>query len=189
MGLYRLSPSMTGEYGMAYPADASQWIAGKPELQAYSALRRPRRVEAWPIVAFEVRGRLSDCIPTLGTSVALYSSRLREAIEGALSAEDDVQWLEARVIDVDAPWWVFNPLWGLDGLDARSTVYRPYTGPETGVVLGDVPVKAVFDAGRIQGRSVLKYPYGHEPVVTDGVRDAVVAAGCLGVEFSPVPLA
>lgn len=187
--LYRIFGTRGGGLGMAHPAVDEPWLRGHPYRLAYDQLRRPGRVTGWREVEFVLHeGRAADCMITV-EGVDLYSQRLRQAIEDALSPVDDVQWLPALVRETPdaAPVrrWLVQPLTGDELLDTGATRHAPAEMAQAGLT---PVIKGVYSAQAVGDRQILKYPYGYPPVVTARVRDAIEAAGCTGISFSRVPL-
>ena len=113
------------------------WLPGHPFRLAYDQLRRPGTVTGWREVEFVLRdGRGADCMITV-EGVDLYSQKLRDAIEGALSPVDEVQWLAALVWEApDAPpvrRWLVQPLTGDELLDTDATRYAPAEMAQAGL--------------------------------------------------------
>lgn len=181
--LWRMFPPLE-DGGVEQARTTRKWSIPLP----WRPLDDPGRVEEWPeLDLFVPTGTgLLDSHPCI-KGFEVYSQRLRDAIESALSPVDEVQWLPvtlARGEEVQRR-WVCNPLFGPEALDQQRTKR---------IDVSDAPfpaepiTAAVFDLAKVGDHQVLKYPYGSIPVVTDRVREAVEQAGCTGIRWVKTPV-
>ena len=151
-----------------------------PELDMI--LDEPATVDEWS--GLELRlpsGGLTDYLAN-DVGVRLCSLRLRDLIESHRSATDEVQWLQAQVLDSSGqghPYFVLHFVSHPDVLDRERTI----------TARDDFVVKAVLDRNRVAGHNVFAFPGAEIRVIVSGVlRHAILAAGCTGVDFSELPI-
>jgi hypothetical protein len=116
-----------------------------------------------------------DYLPN-NIGVRLCSPHMRGVIDGAISDEDEIQWLPA-VVNVPSgprqPYFVLHLPGELDILDNEKSIW----------VDGFV-VKPVFDLGKVRERSLIRPPAAELTlIVSDRMRIALLAAACSGLAF------
>ncbi|CAN5855476.1 hypothetical protein BH23ACT12_BH23ACT12_04650 [soil metagenome] len=126
-------------------------------------------------------GKLTDYLPS-NVGMRLVSAKLKDVIDGAASGVR-IQWLAASVTDKDShatcEYYVLHPVEVADVLDTtRSEMARM-----------DFVIKPVLDSGKLNAAPVFIFSEGDQRVVVnDRVRQAIEAAGCTGVGFTPLPV-
>lgn len=143
-------------------------------------LVEPGRVEGWVPLELEVRSGVPTDYLANNVGVRLCSERLKDALEQANSGADELQWLDATVLDaagIGHRYYVLHFPTLPDVLDPERTITSR----------GWFVVKPVIAESRVGQHRVFSFPGGtSRTVVTDQVREAVVRAGCTGVDFASV---
>jgi len=146
-------------------------------------LVEPGRVDDWEDLKLVVQGGAPRDFLANNVGVRLCSDRLRTAIEGAKSGSDELQWLQAEVLDELGNTHTFHVLHFPrlpDVLDADRTIKSR----------GWFVVKPVLARGRVGLHRVFSFPGGvTRTIVAKNVREAIEQAGCSGIDFAPVTLA
>ena len=136
----------------------------------------------WRTVTFILRdGEYSDYLANdLGWP--LCSRKLRDVLSGSASSVDSIQWLNAQVAHPSGETREYHILhlpMRPDVLDGEKTIYAA-----KGFV-----VKPCLRPDAIGNHAVFSYPGTTvHVIVAERVRDAIVSAGCTGIDFSLVSL-
>jgi hypothetical protein len=135
------------------------------------------RVESWTTPKLELReGGFADYLATNWCN-RLCSKRLRDILQDAASAEDELQWLDVEVYNEreSRPYAILHFPHPPDVLNMNKTIHS-----------GDVIIKPVFSKAKLGNRRIFCYPLQTVSFfVADSVKRAVEAAGCTGMGFSP----
>ena len=143
-------------------------------------VQEPGRVEQWLVPALHVTGGAPTDYLANSIGVRLCSARLRDVIESCRGEDDQIQWLSAEVFDSSGARHEYQVLHFVDlpdVLDAKRTI----------LVDPNFVVKPVVSRRKCLGRHVLAFPGADiRWIVSEVVRESVVASGCTGMEFSEV---
>jgi hypothetical protein len=143
-------------------------------------LAEPGYVRRWTALELVVRTTdLTDYLPN-NVGVRLCSRRLRDVLDLRRSGEDEVQWLEAVVVDASGrthDYYVLHLPSHPDVLDEARTIR----------VGRDFVVKPVISRGQARNHCVFSFPGAAiRLIVADEVKVAIERARCTGVTFEAV---
>lgn len=155
---------------------------GSDDPQLDEVLAEPGLVEDWKPLEVVVReGSPADYLAN-NVGVRLCSKRLRTAIDAASADADQLQWLDAQVIDESGnvrTYYVLHFPTLPDVLDPDRTIKSR----------GWFVVKPVIARSRVGTHRVFSFPGGtSRMIVAEDVRKAIEKAGCTGVDFAAVAL-
>lgn len=145
----------------------------------FDMLREGMYCEHWEPVSFELRdGAAADYQPNdLGWP--LCSPKLKAVIEVHAAADDQIQWLDAKLVDDDGkehPYYILHLPYRLDVLDKEKTIWDE--------IFVDTPV---LDLRVVKDHRVFSYPGAFfSVIVADEVKTAIQVANCTGMEFWPI---
>jgi hypothetical protein len=143
-------------------------------------LVEPGWVERWATLELQVTSSEPTDYLANNVGVRLCSARLRDAVELNRGADDELQWLEARVVDasgVEHEYFVLHLPLQPDVLDPQRTIRAG----------GWFVVKPVLSVVRVGSHRVLSFPgAATRLIVSETVKAAIVKEGCTGVDFSKV---
>ncbi len=143
-------------------------------------LATPEYVAAWtPITFIVASGQVCDYQPN-NAGARLCSGRLQAVLDRGRTDVDAVQWLPTMVIEAGGqalPYWILHFPIAHDVLDKKKTTFVPDT---------DLILKPYFDRGLIERHRIFTFPDAALGVIVrQDIKNAVIEAGCTGVDFIP----
>jgi len=110
----------------------------------------------------------------------VYSELFRGIVESHKAAEDSIEWMKFEVAANGETRDYYVPVFP----DCPDILHR-----EKSIFAGDFVVKPVIDSRKVGTRQVLAFdPNSDRFFVSDKIRQALILAGCRGVEFSKVAM-
>jgi len=106
----------------------------------------------------------------------VYSELFRRVVDSHKAAEDSIEWMRFEVAADGEIRDFYVPVFP----DCPDILHR-----EKSIFAGDFVVKPVIDARKVGTRQVLAFdPNSDRFFISDRIRQALVSAGCRGIEFS-----
>lgn len=142
-------------------------------------LDEPGRPDHWPLLDLTVDEGVPTDYLANNVGVRLCSPRLRAILDGGAGPADELQWLDARVIDHHGsqPYHVLHFPTVPDVLDRDRTIW----------VDDELVVSPVIASGKVADHRIFTIPGGGgRVIVASAVRHAIRAARCTGISFSSV---
>ena len=142
-------------------------------------LAEPGRPDHWPRLDLTVDEGVPTDYLANNLGVRLCSPRLRAILDQAAGPADELQWLDARVIDEHGsrPYHVLHFPTVPDVLDRERTIW----------VDDELVVMPVIASGKVADHRIFTIPGGGgRIIVANDVRLAIRAARCTGITFSRV---
>lgn len=160
-----------------------EWMpiaSGEDSAERDRLLMQAGLVEDWKPLELKVdRGPLVDFVAN-DIGLDLCSQRMRSLIDQHLGPLDSVQWLPVALLDASDTGHAYFVIKVLDRPDVLCR--------RRSKVLGDdVIIKPAIDLGKVAGREVLAFPGYKGFMVSERLRDELIEAECVGVEFLRVP--
>lgn len=140
------------------------------------ALASSNSVHDWQVLRLTIDSdTLVDYQPN-NAGVRLCSKRMRHVIDGVLGPRDHAQWLPAVVADVFGVEHGYNVMHVPDLDDVLDD--------DASLVVDGFTVKPVLSIAKTEGRNVMRVPESILTlIVSEKVRQAILNAGCSGINF------
>ena len=168
---------MTTYYQALYGTDQTEGVGYADKQDKLFLLPDHGEVVDWRPLRLELRdGVFSDYLAS-NLGCRMCSKKLKQVLQALASLDDELQWLEVEVRQgADRrPYWILHFPNPPDVLNPDETVFA-----------GKCVVQPVLDRFKVDGHDVFSFPLGGELklFVSKGVKQAIDAAGCTGLQYS-----
>jgi hypothetical protein len=169
--------TMRKYYFLHYTTEETLGFGYTEEVYEFDHLKEGQRYENWVPPTFMLKNGGYADYQVNDLDWPLCSEKLKNIIEQYASPHDIIQWLGARVVSQEGEkrdYYVLHLPDRPDVLNKKKTVFAAE----------DVVIKPYFSGKAVSNHCVFSYPDGgFHVVVSEEVLDAILSAGCTGLDF------